>query len=925
MSMFEDTSLNIDDILEDIKSEKNPSNKVWSIDEIDALIYGKNKYGKQETKESNTTELIKEVKDLTSSANDGANSDISSQPVKEPEKRTDKLFYKKAQEIYYDSNEKGKKVRADDFGKSSRLDTEDLSVLQSFFEKQGNPLVEGTTPDFSSDPEIEHVEEENEINEPINQISFEKTRTYLEFDPKPISSENMDRTIRRKPISTPDSGKIIGRGMESNILRQTFLENQKMNSEKTSEIKERYFGKTYETFGAFIKKPSATDGGLPKIVPAYSEFEHQNALKKKENEIVNNPDQLSFMELSSETAPTIISEEEAQDVIKTRRADKRADIAEKLSQKHDVEEIEDEIEPITIKREYYSEKDIGPLKEIFFSEISLTIRIATISFISFALLFVANIVVAFPVFSSFQNKTVMCLGLNFAVLFLLAISNFKRFSSCINEVKKRKPGRNTALILIFLISLAQLIVGMFYQSLIGRWSFVYTICAALLSGLLSTAEKKKLESDYYNFDFLIKNNSRFRAAAKIEEEQNALMISRGLMLDKPELLYSAKIKFAGKFIEMTKLREPADFVMNRLIPIVLILSVVVFVVSYFVSKNIYSAVSYMLLIMLVGTPVYIYNASQKSLENTNDKLRAEGMLVSGYEAAENTSKINAVVIDAKDLFTEDDVRFYGTTCKLFNNMPIIDAFVYAASMTKKAQSSMHRLFLSTIVGTEKEKMLLPVEAFIYEEKLGCSGLINNQRVLFGNRELLLNHNVNIAKRYEDELVPIGKQAVYLAVEGKPAAMFIVGHSINDKTKEMFSKIKKIELPIIVRTTDPQINDDFFEKICGLPKNFVKIMSSVAGVAFNKIASVQINEVSCGLIHTKIGSWSFAENLFAAFSLNSRAKIFTVMSYLGVALGVLTTIFLSFTYPEPINVFRIIAYISIMSVVCTALPLIRKYK
>lgn len=922
MDLFDGGNLDLDSILEDIRSENNSSNKVWSIDEIDSLIYGEGDLDKKDLKESKTTDLIKEVKEITESVKENSY-DV---PAEASSNKAQVPLYQKAKEISEDNTVgKSRKNKSDDFGKSSRLDTEDLSALQSFFSKHNAPLVEGTVPDFSSDTEAEYFEEQNEQGEPVNQISFEKTRTYLEFDPKPALSENMERTIRRKPLSTPDSGKIIGRGMESNILRQTFLENQKMDYQKTSEIKERYFGKTYETFGAFVKKSSAESGGLPKIVPAYSEFEHQKELEKKEHEITDNPDQLSFMEIASETAPTIISEEEAEDVIKNSRADKRADIAEKLSQKNEVKNEEEDNEPITIKREYYTEKDIGPLKEIFFSEISSAARISVVSFISFALLFVLNLAVAFPVLSAYENKTTLCLSLNFAVLIVLAAFNLKRFSACANELKKRKLGRNTALIFVILFSFIQLIVGAFSQSAIISWSFVYVICIALFSGLLSISEKKKLETDYYNFDFLIKNNSRLRAAVKLENEQNALMISRGLMLDKPELRYSSRIKFAGRFVELTKLCEPADFVMNRLIPMIFIAAVAAFVINWFVSKNIYSAFSYMLLVMLVGTPFYAYNASQKSLENTNDKLRAEGAFISGYEAAENVSKTNAVIIDAKDLFAEDDVRFYGTTCKLFNNMPIIDAFVYAASMTKKAQSSMYRLFLSTIVGTEKEKMLLPVEAFIYEEKLGCSGLINNQRVLFGNRELLLTHNVNIAKRYEDELVPAGKNAVYLAVEGKPAAMFIVGHSINDKTKEMFSKIKKIELPLIIRTTDPQINDDFFEKICGLPKNFVKIMSSVAGVSFSKISNTRINEMPCELIHTKSSSQSFAINIFAALGLNSRVKIFTVLSYIGVILGILMSGFLAFTSSEPINAFRIIAYISVMSVICTLLPLIKKYK
>ena len=67
----------------------------------------------------------------------------------------------------------------------------------------------------------------------------------------------------------------------------------------------------------------------------------------------------------------------------------------------------------------------------------------------------------------------------------------------------------------------------------------------------------------------------------------------------------------------------------------------------------------------------------------------------------------------------------------------------------------------------KRELLPPVENLVYEDKLGLSAWIHGRRVLVGNRDLLINHNVEAPGR-ESELKyrHDNRQIMYLAVPEK---------------------------------------------------------------------------------------------------------------------------------------------------------------
>ena len=74
-----------------------------------------------------------------------------------------------------------------------------------------------------------------------------------------------------------------------------------------------------------------------------------------------------------------------------------------------------------------------------------------------------------------------------------------------------------------------------------------------------------------------------------------------------------------------------------------------------------------------------------------------------------------------------------------------------------------------------------MDGVLYEDKMGTSAWIYKKKILVGNRDLLINHDIAVPKQaYEEKYTRKGRKALYLAVAGKIMAMFIVSYSGNTK-------------------------------------------------------------------------------------------------------------------------------------------------
>lgn len=566
--------------------------------------------------------------------------------------------------------------------------------------------------------------------------------------------------------------------------------------------------------------------------------------------------------------------------------DEEAEFIKKSVLKQDVCENNN----LRIPREYYSYKDAQAVYDILLSEKKkATVKTVVFSVIA-AVLIAATAVSSFTGnFSVFGGSVYAFLGVNLACLLIAFIADANEIKKSFVQLSKKRVSRSAAISVSLLFAFIQCAAAFGFPELIGNGTHIYAPAAFIPLLLIAAGDCIKSKNDLQNLKHIAAQPKALHSVSRISNENDAFEIGRGLLLGDPDIRYSAKIAFPARFVEMTKRYEPENNIFRLALPAVLIAAVIVGAVSAFVSKNIFVGITAATGSVLIGMPCSAVLSSADILKRANKALAHESTMISGYSAVYDTVKANAVAIDASDMFLSSGCRLYGI--KLFHSMHIDDAILYTASVTIQSGGTLSSVFDGIILS--KREILPPVESLAYEEKLGCSGWINNQRVLVGNRELLSKHNVKVPEKEEEERYKTdARQVLYLAVEGKIAAMFVVGYQANTDTAKYLRRLEKYGVSILVRTTDPNITEGLIEQYFDLPHNFVKIINPVAGALFKTLCDEEKPQEPCGILHGGTVS-TLLHGFASAFAVLDKQRISAVLQFIGIGIGILMEALLSF--------------------------------
>ena len=478
---------------------------------------------------------------------------------------------------------------------------------------------------------------------------------------------------------------------------------------------------------------------------------------------------------------------------------------------------------------------------------------------------------------------------NLIVLVAVGAVNYKSIADCIENLKEKRFNKNTALTASLLTGIIQCVVSLGFGDLVLSGTHIYSAVALFPVLLINIGDYITTNNDIDNFILINREQKNAYAVKKIDDDGIAFEVGRGLMIKDPDIRYCAKVNFPYKFVEMSRAVDPTADSFNVIVPAALAAGIIVGIISAVINKNAFVGVTSFTGVFLMAMPAASVVACASALRGVNKKLNAENGLISGYEAVEDTLDANAAVLDARDIFSGGDANVYGI--KMFNSMRIDEAILYTAAVVIQSEGALSDVFDSIILS--KREMLPNVESLAYEERLGCSGWIYNYRVLVGNRDLLVKHNVEVQSKEEESVFTrSGRQVVYLAVEGKVAAMFVVGYSADEQTAVYMRELERAGVSILVRTTDSNISEELVEQYFGLPRNFIKVISPVAGLMYKEMSEKQAVNEPCRVLHNGSVN-SFLHSFTSALKLQERRRIINILQYIGVGISVILMAMFSF--------------------------------
>lgn len=470
--------------------------------------------------------------------------------------------------------------------------------------------------------------------------------------------------------------------------------------------------------------------------------------------------------------------------------------------------------------------------------------------------------------------------INAVLLIAVAAIDNVKFVDGITGILKRRITGDTAVSLAIVIALLQSTLAAVVGSE-GPATAVFSAAAIFAVIIGKIADKMDAQRILGNFEVCAyKYEHNMYAVHPIENESEIFELGRGLMMGNAELLYSSKLSFPSDFIKNSKADSGEKKLVKILIPAAFAAAAVVAITAGITTRSVMTAFSAFAGTFCVCAPVFSSFIPAFIMRITNASLNSEGTMIVSLDAAEKTACSNAVVMDSADIFDRSRCVMHGM--KDFKNIRIDDVLLYAAAMVIKSGGPMRESFEQVVDG--RQDLLPPVKELVYEDKLGISARIHGQKVLLGNRNMLVHHNIDVPeKTLEERYSHSGRKVIYLAVAEKIAALFVVSYAVDENLAGYLKALENNGIQVLVRTNDVNVTEELISKSFGMPQENFKILSSVAGRLFKRRREAVCDRLSSSIVHDGT-AYSMLKAVAAACSIGSGMKLGSIIQIVLSALG-----------------------------------------
>ena len=490
---------------------------------------------------------------------------------------------------------------------------------------------------------------------------------------------------------------------------------------------------------------------------------------------------------------------------------------------------------------------------------------------------------------TFAGSAGITVGVAMGILVLAAALSYKTIIKGVLGIARLRLNASSAVTVVVLANLIADLIYLLASQSTGVTVALFTAASTFTVLLSNVAHHLSYRRALDNLR-LLTSGIHMYSTEVIPNERDAAEVTRGMQLENPVVAYNAPIADQPRFVEDSFADDPAD--QNAHLPTLAALGVALLAALIFglVRHSAVFGVSVFAAIVTIAIPAFALLASNLSLYIDDKRFSRKGSAILGHRAVEQSAYVNTFAIDSKDIFTKDSCHIIGI--KTFHNMRIDDAILYAAALVIGSEGPLADEFQNVILG--KYDLLPSVDGLAYEERLGLSAWIGERRVLFGNRNLLLNHNVELPDEdFEKQYTINGRKVNYLAISGKVAAMFVVKYRPVKQYRRYLQNIDRAGITILVRNTDCNINEEMVAKYYHLPVTAVKVLGPVQGDVVGKYFEAEKPCSTSGILHngsieSSMKTLYEARRLYDGVSINNiLAMAFAVIAgIVGIALAIL---------------------------------------
>ena len=582
------------------------------------------------------------------------------------------------------------------------------------------------------------------------------------------------------------------------------------------------------------------------------------------------------------------------------------------SEEDSAEEVDDDYTSIE------DEEDVRADLDITVKKASKRVTLTVVSFI-FGL--IVNVLPVFgadfiPFISPNENLSGFLIA-NAVVLLSLILINFSSFMRGIWSLVTLNPDADSPLSVATLFVIASTVLSLVpdFSAIAGKLPF-YT--AALQFGYILILIAKKKMAVKVRQNFRLVANTAVKKSCFIADERMCEMLENEDFIGTPYVATTKSVLNLHNFLKNSYCDDPSDNVSRIFSYVSLLASAVTLIFTYFASKDIVSALFYATAVSLGAAPVSVTLAVHSQLKKASDKFRQKDGLISGYEAVNNFSDVDCVIVCAEDIFPAGSVEM--STFRAIGDVTIEDVILKSAALTIAAGGPLADVFYKIIDG--RRKMLSPVTDILYEDGFGLTGKIDGKIVRVGNREFLDSYGVFGLSdvELEEKAKKNGCFIVYTAIDSEVCGMFVLKYkSIDPDIEDAIYDLVANGITLAVKSNDPNITAELIAEIYSIPKEYVSVMEAGEAHYHDEITRPTKNGNS--VLAFGGNSTIFASLVVACKKLKTKISVAVVLQAIFTIVGFALCMFTAVMDKgfDNINPFYIIVYQLITALITVYIP------
>ncbi|MDE5772640.1 MAG: hypothetical protein K2I06_13640 [Ruminococcus sp.] len=425
-----------------------------------------------------------------------------------------------------------------------------------------------------------------------------------------------------------------------------------------------------------------------------------------------------------------------------------------------------------------------------------------------------------------------------------------------------------------------------------------------------------------NFKLVSKEHFDRHGIVYVRDEERAERLTRGTLGDFPILASMRKTDFLTDFLKYTYSSDITDKYCKKLTPICMIISAFISVVLTFFCKEAFLSLealafglSIFSMLMCATSCVAMPFVANVPLERISNRTIIKKGVMLGYQSVDDFYDTNSILVNTDSLFPEHSIQLGGV--KVFSNTKVNEALLEAASLTHHAGSVMRHLFSDVV--DENRDILYQIENFSFEESMGLCGWIHNRRVLFGNRELMLSHNIEglPTKTKESEYTGENQEAMYLSISGNIAALFTVEIRADREVKRWVKQLTKHKIFMILKSVDPCLTLEKISSLFDAPESMFRILPKKLHTDFDDESRKTVRLSASMACSGKFSA--FAQLIIGTKVIHSAAVLGLIFQTVSVILGFILSIMLIISKAFEFNyIYMSASALIIYNLACTVL-------